>query len=85
VITPKTRKHWDRITSTGECICFVCDRKFKKDQTKIFIGLHKYNGEKLYRHTHCDALTQNWFKKFKARRKIKPRVKLKIKIRRRDK
>lgn len=70
------KDHWERIISTGRDVCFVCDHKFKKAQSKVYIGVHKVNEEPLYRHEYCDAVSNNWHKKFVAVKPIKRRVKI---------
>lgn len=58
----ESNDHLARIKTTGNIACFVCDKKFKKDQRKIFIGTME--GEKLYRHERCDCHSKKWHKKF---------------------
>jgi len=58
------KEHWNRIKTTGEGACFVCDKKFKANSKKILIG--SIMGEKLYRHDRCDCNSENWKKKFKG-------------------
>jgi hypothetical protein len=59
------KNHWDKITSWGKDVCFVCDKRIKPKQTSVCIGKHKYNKEDLYRHDRCDSLSMNWYNKFK--------------------
>lgn len=59
------KNHWDKITSWGKGVCFVCDKRIKPKQTSVCIGKHKYNEEELYRHDRCDPLSMNWHNKFK--------------------
>lgn len=65
--TPKTNTFWDKITSSGEGVCFVCDHKFKSHHRKRCIGRHKYNGELLFRHEYCESGSNNWKEKFGGR------------------
>ncbi len=56
--------HWELITSSGEDVCFVCDKHFKKGYfKKVYVGKSTTN-EKLFRHESCDAFSENWSKKF---------------------
>lgn len=67
LILPKEKSgtYWDRVEG-GEIRCYVCNRKFKeKDKgNKIFVGYHKFTGEKLIRHRKCLAGSVQWKKKF---------------------
>jgi hypothetical protein len=66
-ISPQENKtHWSLIKGGGDT-CFVCDKPFKKDQTKRYVGLHKETGERLYRHLKCASGSENWSKKFGGR------------------
>lgn len=60
--TPKYESYDEVITSYGEEYCFVCDRKFKANQPRICVRQGK---EGLYRHEKCNAVSENWKKKFK--------------------
>jgi hypothetical protein len=60
----KVKSHWDRITQAGEERCFVCGRKFRKDQRFIEIGKHRNTGEILRRHEYCSPGSANWIKLF---------------------
>ncbi len=58
---------WELITSTGDDICFVCDKKFRKGRiNKVYVGKSRIIGDNnsLYRHTRCDSLSENWKNKF---------------------
>ena len=57
--------YWSHIQ--GGDLCFVCDKKFKPAQKKVFVGYHKFTGEKLNRHDYCEAGSSNWTKKFGGR------------------
>jgi hypothetical protein len=66
-ISPQENKtHWSLIKGGGDT-CFVCDKLFKKDQAKRYVGLHKETGERLYRHLKCASGSENWSKKFGGR------------------
>ena len=58
--------YWDKIKG-GENTCYVCDKKIRPAQQKTYIGLHKYSGEKLFRHAYCEAGSSNWMEKFGCR------------------
>ena len=61
----KKISHWELITSSGEGVCFVCDKPLKSKKHKpVYIGKHNENGDKLFRHVHCEPLSLNWMKKF---------------------
>lgn len=62
----ENKTHWSLIRGGGDT-CFVCDKPFKKDQAKKYIGLHKETGERLYRHLKCASGSENWSKKFGGR------------------
>ena len=64
IVKPPPSSHWELITSTGEEHCFVCDKKFRKNERKTYVGKNKIDGDPLYRHNRCDALSENWKKKF---------------------
>jgi len=58
---------WELITSTGNDICFVCDKNFRKGTvSKIYVGKSRIPGDNnsLYRHSRCDSLSENWKNKF---------------------
>ena len=57
------RSHWKKITG-GDDNCYVCDKKFKTHHEKIYIGVHRLNGSKLFRHVYCECGSSNWVNKF---------------------
>jgi len=63
-IPKSSSSHWELIASSGEEYCFVCDKKFKKNERKTYVGKNKTDGSLLHRHNRCDALSENWKKKF---------------------
>ncbi len=59
----KVKPHWEKIKG-GSDQCFVCDKKFRQNHDKKFIGYHKLTGEVLLRHTYCESGSVNWTEKF---------------------
>ena len=72
----ETNDHWDKIKSSGFETCFVCDKKFKKEQKAVYIGRHKHDGSYLFRHDNCDAMSANWHRKFRAEKRTVQRTKI---------
>lgn len=58
--------HWKKING-GENKCFVCEKKFKIQHKRIYIGKHPDTEENLYRHEKCESGSINWHKKFGGR------------------
>ena len=59
--------HYERITNTGEKVCYVCDKPFKKKDNIMYDGtLSKgpHFGEKIYKHRKCNPFSIHWFHKF---------------------
>lgn len=57
-IHSRSEDHYDRITTRGPDACFVCDKKFKKNHTKIHVG------PDLFRHEKCNCVSKPWYEKF---------------------
>jgi len=67
IILPREKSgtYWDNINGGNEK-CYVCGREFKEKEkeNRIFIGYHRFTGEKLIRHRKCLAGSVQWKKKF---------------------
>ena len=64
---PADPDHYERITNTGEKVCYVCDKPFKKKDNIMYDGtLSKgpHFGEKIYKHRKCNPFSIHWFHKF---------------------
>lgn len=68
VLDDKEKGHWGKI-SGGEDVCCICENKFKLAQLnrRVYMGLHKYTKEALYRHEYCQSGSSNWAAKFGGR------------------
>lgn len=66
--------YWRYIAGDSDT-CYVCDKRFKRDARRVYIGLHPFNSAKIYRHfSSCSPLTSKWAKKFGGREYFNTRV-----------
>lgn len=58
--------YWRYIEGRSD-ICYVCDRQFRSksaNKYKVYVGVHPFNGAKLFRHRNCHPQTDRWRRKF---------------------